>query len=170
MSTGFLQRHDNIYLYIPNLIGTICLIHARINSLLHFTGYLRIVLSLTSFAVARTDPATSFLFYFLRCDVPTQQCRGMHNQPSALSVTNSMAVLPGFSTSSQPWARCWTWSLTGWLHWWHCTVAGHRRCPTGCPPRACCACYACSTHACICSSWACYSLTFSATGFKHMPL
>lgn len=46
---GFFGRHSNQFLYVPNLIG-----------------YLRVVLSFASFAVAMHHPGPTFVLYFLR--------------------------------------------------------------------------------------------------------
>lgn len=82
---GFLERHDNVYLYVPNLIGK----HTRspagrsccgrcpvlgawrkstghVRTSLPPAGYARVAFALYAFAIALHDPAQCCLAYFFR--------------------------------------------------------------------------------------------------------
>lgn len=74
---GFLERHDNIYLFVPNLIG-----------------YARIGFALYAFAIALRDPTQCFLAYFFSfvCDELDGRFARMFNQTSTLGAVLDMVT------------------------------------------------------------------------------
>jgi hypothetical protein len=71
---GFFGRHNNVYLYVPNLIGATGATRAgwvprpgELTTLLNCcAGYARVVFALYAFAIALVSPEQCFLAYFLR--------------------------------------------------------------------------------------------------------
>ncbi|MEW5319095.1 MAG: hypothetical protein WDW38_010265 [Sanguina aurantia] len=76
-SVGFLGRHGNVLIYVPNLIG-----------------YLRILAALYAFSVAFSNPVQCFVFYFASfvCDELDGRFARMLNQTSTLGAVLDMVT------------------------------------------------------------------------------
>jgi CDP-diacylglycerol--inositol 3-phosphatidyltransferase len=108
---GFFQRHSNVYLYIPNLIGVhqplwpligVCPappshIVCSISSLMAMfvaVGYVRIIAAAYAYAVALTHPThclLAYLFSFV-CDELDGRFARMFNQTSTLGSVLDMVT------------------------------------------------------------------------------
>lgn len=74
---GFFERHDNVYLYVPNLIG-----------------YARVVAAIYAFGVALSDPAATVLAYFASfvCDELDGRFARKFNQSSTFGAVLDMVT------------------------------------------------------------------------------
>lgn len=105
---GFFQRHDNVLVYVPNLIGgldsKLCFCSCAPHTVFKFAtpatchidaaGYVRVASAFYAFAVASTNPLAFILAYFFSfvCDELDGRFARMLGQTSTLGAVLDMVT------------------------------------------------------------------------------